>query len=80
MQQLKCKMDWPLSFYSLFKKALILRKFLGEKFGKCVKKCGKVRKSLKKCRSDFSLQLLPFSFSLLTYQSGLRRQGRDSSF
>ena len=29
-----------------------------------MEKCGKVRKSVKKCRNDFALELLTFSFSL----------------
>ena len=49
MQQL---LIWSFSFYSLSKKALILRETLGEN-------SEKVRKSARKCRNDFALQLLP---------------------
>ena len=59
MQQLTCKMVWSFAFYSPLKKGLNFKKSPG---GKILKKCKNVQKSVKKCRNDFALQLLPFSF------------------
>ena len=48
MQQLTCKMVWSFSVNSL-KKGLNFKKSPGGKIQKKCKKCGKVRKSVKKC-------------------------------
>ena len=56
MQQLTCKMVWSLSFYSL-KKGLNFERSPG---GKVLKKCGKVRKSVKSA-------ILPFSCCPLVF-------------
>ena len=61
MQQLTCKMVWPFSFYSplFLREGLILRESAGGKSAKKVWKC------VTKCRNDFALKWLPFSFSLI---------------
>ena len=66
MQQLTCKMVWSFSFHS--QKSLNFKRSPG---GKVLKICEKsvpktVWKSVRKCRNDFALQLLPFSFALNT--------------
>ena len=61
MQQLTCKMVWYFSFNALVK-SLNFKRSPG---GTILKKCEKSVESVKKCRNDFALQFLPFSFSLI---------------
>ena len=54
MQQLMCKMVWSFSFYSL-KKSPNFKRSPGGKILKKCEKCGKVRRGVKNCQSDFAL-------------------------
>ena len=54
MQQLTCRMVWSFSFYSQKKGLNLKRKSWGTNAEKVLKKCGKVQKSVKKCRTDFA--------------------------